>query len=176
MSANQDTPRIDRLGARCIVFDEHDHVLFVGGHATAERPARWFLPGGGIDPGETPAEAARRELQEETGFLIRADALIGPVAVQRYQTVRRGAPFAQENYLFFTKAERFEPCVCGADPYELDLEFQWIPVDEFTTTEGFDYIDPLLGLVKRILGGDIPESPIRLEPTRPPGSTSETPA
>jgi len=29
---------------------------------------RWQFPQGGIDAGETPAEAARRELKEETGF------------------------------------------------------------------------------------------------------------
>ena len=165
MSANEETPRIDRLGARCIVFDEQDHVLFVGRHATAERAASWFLPGGGLDPGESPAEAVRRELQEETGYPVRPDALVGPVALQRYQDTRDGAPFVQENYLFFTRVERFEPRVSDADPYELDLEFQWIPVSEFTTAEGFDYIEPLLGLVKRILDGDIPEEPTRLEPT-----------
>lgn len=34
----------------------------------ADRPPLWCTPGGAVDPGETYAEAARRELWEEVGF------------------------------------------------------------------------------------------------------------
>ncbi len=39
--------------------------------------AQWALPGGRIDPGETPEETALRELHEELGVRLGADAVLG---------------------------------------------------------------------------------------------------
>jgi 8-oxo-dGTP pyrophosphatase MutT (NUDIX family) len=40
-------------------------------------PDRWSLVGGGVEPGETPAEGARRELEEETGIVCDDLAWLG---------------------------------------------------------------------------------------------------
>ena len=37
----------------------------------------WVLPGGGIEPDETPEHAAAREILEETGFTVKVDRLVG---------------------------------------------------------------------------------------------------
>ncbi|MEO0604341.1 MAG: NUDIX domain-containing protein, partial [Myxococcota bacterium] len=60
-------------GVAAIVRDAEGRVLFV-----REGPeAHWPLPGGGMEPGETPAEATVREVYEETGFDVVPERLVG---------------------------------------------------------------------------------------------------
>ena len=37
----------------------------------------WSLPAGAIEPSETPEEAIKREVREETGYIVSVDKLIG---------------------------------------------------------------------------------------------------
>jgi len=48
-------------------------LIFLG--ERSDNPGAWQMPQGGVDPGETPLEAAWRELYEETG--IKNAALLG---------------------------------------------------------------------------------------------------
>lgn len=38
---------------------------------------QWCLPGGAMDPGESPVECCAREVQEETGLTVHVGRLIG---------------------------------------------------------------------------------------------------
>ena len=52
--------------ATALVFDERGRVL-LGKHSNR---GLWVAPGGAIDPGESPADAAVRETWEETGLYV----------------------------------------------------------------------------------------------------------
>jgi 8-oxo-dGTP diphosphatase len=62
------------VGAAGAIFDEAGRVLLV--HHTYGR-LNWELPGGLVEPGESPDEGARRELYEETGLALEVDRLSG---------------------------------------------------------------------------------------------------
>ena len=51
--------------------DEERRVLLVHQYRLPARGFLWELPAGRVDPGETPYQAARRELAEETGYKAR---------------------------------------------------------------------------------------------------------
>ncbi len=52
-------------------------ILLTRYSARTRRPGHWGLPGGGVDPGEDPGAAARRECWEETGHRVEPGALLG---------------------------------------------------------------------------------------------------
>ena len=59
------------FGAHTIVYQPSGELLLV----RHEGVDRWVLPGGGVDPGESFLETARRELAEEAGVGARYDGL-----------------------------------------------------------------------------------------------------
>ena len=60
----------DIQGVRIILVQERRVVLVSHWYA----PWAWTLPGGGVDRGETPEQAAIREAREETGFEVKTIA------------------------------------------------------------------------------------------------------
>jgi 8-oxo-dGTP diphosphatase len=60
--------------AAYVVVGRADDVLLA--RWTGPRGPEWTLPGGGLDFGEDPADAAVREVREETGYAVRLDRLL----------------------------------------------------------------------------------------------------
>ncbi|MFS0866023.1 NUDIX hydrolase [Microbacterium sp. 179-B 1A2 NHS] len=63
-----------RVAAYAVITDE-DRVLLAHWN-DARRPA-WTMPGGGLEEGEDPRDAAVREVLEETGFHVELDGILG---------------------------------------------------------------------------------------------------
>ncbi|MFC4913110.1 NUDIX hydrolase [Actinomadura gamaensis] len=57
-----------RPAVRIICVDGAGRVLLMNWRDPHDRRVFWEPPGGGVDPGESEIEAARRELYEETGL------------------------------------------------------------------------------------------------------------
>lgn len=71
---------IAAVGVVCI--RDGDVLLIRRGNAPMR--GRWAIPGGRVEPGETPAEAALRELREETGVTAALAGFIEDFAAAPY--------------------------------------------------------------------------------------------
>lgn len=66
---------VQRMAAYGLILSERG-LLGTVNSAQSHAAGVWTLPGGGINPGESPSDALRRELYEETGQDIHIDRLL----------------------------------------------------------------------------------------------------
>ena len=91
-----------------------------------DHPGKWEFPGGKLEPGETPAGALRRELQEELGV----QAVIGP-EITRY---RYAYPGRKPIQLVFHEVVEYE----GIADFAQFAEARWLPAPELSELDFLD--------------------------------------
>ncbi|WP_298965792.1 NUDIX domain-containing protein [uncultured Methylobacterium sp.] len=147
--------------ARALVFDPQDRLLLIAYEAVRDvDPARpgerkfWFMPGGGIEPGETPEEACRRELEEEIGV---SDAPLGPL-VARCEgpfTLFRKPRIARERYYVVRlPTDEIDTSRLAETEDNPLYGTRWWSLDELAATG--ERVEPagLAALARRIVAGE----------------------
>lgn len=123
-----------RASSRILLLDPEDRLLlfrfdFAGGQFVAR--IFWCTPGGGVDPGESYAAAACRELHEETGLGIDDP---GPeVAGRRYRyKLKNGESRASDDHYFLVRVAALDIVTANWSDAERQtiVEHRWWSQDE----------------------------------------------
>ncbi|HEY1332342.1 MAG TPA: NUDIX domain-containing protein [Actinomycetota bacterium] len=149
----------DRPTARIVLIAPDDRVLLFHWFEPSEGIHVWFTPGGGVQPGETYEDAARRELREETGV----EAELGPwIWTREHLLTLRGVTERLLERFFVVHAPSNAVDTSGFDEFEASAisGHRWLSVREIAAWP--DLVAPrrLADLLPPILRGEYPDPPI----------------
>ncbi|MFE1438277.1 GNAT family N-acetyltransferase [Streptomyces sp. NPDC058739] len=118
--------RTPRSAARVAVVDP-EGAVFLFRYDNVEVGVHWALPGGGLEPGESPREGALRELREETGW---TDLEPGPLLTTwEHDFTHAVGPVRQHEHVYVTRGPRREPAagarVAAAHAEDKILTWRW---------------------------------------------------
>jgi 8-oxo-dGTP pyrophosphatase MutT (NUDIX family) len=154
-----------RLTARVLLFDPGGRLLMMKGRlpSAPDGPGAWFTVGGGALPGETIAEAAAREIREETGF----DTFeLGPVVWRREGVLplAGGEPVHFDEHYVIARCAGGDPVRHGWQPDEHALidDIRWWTHAELLATDEPVFPPGLAELLHDILAGRLPEPAITI--------------
>ena len=153
-----------RVGARVLLLDQLDRVLLMHARDPDDPGHHWWeLPGGGLDDGESPEQAAVREVAEETG--IQLDRVGPRVWIRESRFRYRNRDHHRVDHVFLARKDNPSATVEArpSDNEKLGLiEHHW-----FTAAELRRCTDKLLPatlptLLDAILAGELTDEPILL--------------
>jgi 8-oxo-dGTP pyrophosphatase MutT (NUDIX family) len=124
---------------RVLVLDDRDRMLLFRDSDPGLDPVPhwWITPGGGVDPGETDIEAAVREVFEETGLVVGADDLVGPLAARTVVHGFSDQVMTQAELFWAVRVPAFEVSTVGHTEDELltMTEHGWFTRAELASLE-----------------------------------------
>ena len=155
--------------ARALVFDPADRLLLIAYEAVRpidpakpEERCFWFMPGGGLEEGETHEAACRRELSEEIGV---DDAPIGPLVATcdgPFRLFLKPRDARERYFVVRLPSDRIDTARLAETEDNPVLGTRWWTLAELEASA--ERIEPagLAAVVRRVLAGDIPPGPVTL--------------
>lgn len=157
-----DPPPRYRPTSRLLVLDSRARILLLLiEDPNLDVPRLWITPGGGVDPGETFEEGARRELWEETGIV----APLGPCVWSRRRIVRYSGnvyDFDERYYVVRVGSNDVHTGNQTTWEQEVVTALRWWTLDELTETGEVLAPRRLAELIVPILTGSYPAEPLML--------------
>lgn len=157
---------IKRPASRVVLIGPDRSVFLINAADPADRTKEpwWEIPGGGIDPGESSAAAAARELYEEGGF---SEVSVGPVVWAQHVFFSFGGyDFDSDEVIHIAWTAQSELRPPAGLEYLEALAFKgsrWWTVSEIEQSES-PFLPPQLPkLVRDLVEDRIPNRPIRLD-------------
>ena len=136
-----------------LLFDRSGSILlFLTLAPDSSGVSRWITPGGGVDPGETHADGAVRELWEETG--LTGIDLGEPVWAHDFDVQWDSADHDTGHAEFYTAVvDRFEPSQDGwTDDERVEVfAHRWWSLAELLATDELYEPAELIDLIRRQL-------------------------
>ncbi|MEV0380029.1 NUDIX domain-containing protein [Nonomuraea sp. NPDC050643] len=159
-------PPAVRETARVLLIDAAGRTLLYRGRLlqVEDPPYAWFTPGGGVDPGESPRQAAARELKEELGHAVTPEALGEVVATSEGGWSLGGRRFFSRDVYFALRVDGLEVDTSGMDAEERAVtdRFQWWTAAELPSADEPVVPRGLGPLLERLVAGDRPVEPVIL--------------
>jgi 8-oxo-dGTP pyrophosphatase MutT (NUDIX family) len=148
------TGPLERRAARVLLVDDAGRILLQHCYdpSTPDERTWWSTTGGGLDEGETSAQAAVRELREETGLQLDETA-VGDVVHRRLTEFRfGGTAYRQSEDYFLVRTDAFDAQPTAHSDLEMVavLGTRWWSRDELRGTAEQVYPEELLEVLDRL--------------------------
>jgi len=150
------TGPVERRAARVLLVDDDGRILLQQccDPAAPTAGSWWNTTGGGIDEGETPRQAAARELREETGLQV-DPADVGDVVHRRVTEFSfGGADYRQSEDYFLLRTAAFPAVPTAHSDLEMVavLGTRWWSREELRATGERVYPEELVDVLDRLEG------------------------